>query len=82
MKIIEEFLSLHKFFIKNSRVFIWEWSHTKVKTTLNTISTRFDYKKYSIKNIIYFPVAYIKFMYFSFRNKHPQYLQLKDEYED
>ena len=70
MKVIEA----HKFFVKESRGYIginrytktttfwyWEWWLCKWE------SGNCDYKNYTIRQLLYYPIAYIKFMYYTFR---------------
>lgn len=50
---MKKFIYLHQFFVKESK------SYVGVK--------KGDRYEYEFKDILYFPIAYIKFMYYSFK---------------
>jgi hypothetical protein len=67
---MKKFIELHKWFVKESMKYVGKLSYKPHKTWFGFGST-IIYGRYilSFKNKLYFPIAYIKFMYYSYTNK-------------
>ncbi len=64
---MKKFIYLHKFFLKESKSFVGKWH--EVMPPDPRFNLRFGYYRLSLKQKLYYPIAYIKFMYYSIFDK-------------
>jgi len=72
---MKEIIKAHKFFIRESRMYVgkpeYGWLNEFIQTHTTSENLRNDVAKhyrYSWRDKLYFPIAYIKFMYSYFKN--------------
>lgn len=70
MNIFKKFIMLHKFFVKESASFVGVWKN-EYYTKWYAPNTIFHgrYRIIRFKDRLYYPIAYLKFMYYSLMNK-------------
>ncbi len=67
---MKKFIELHKFFVKESRTFIGHWNPYKTRVSWFGFGETVIHGAYEFRfrDKLYYPIAYIKFMYYSFKD--------------
>lgn len=74
MKKLKKIVQDHKFFVRESRFFVGKLSNKLFNDEIKTGNLKRDEAlsnlyKIPLKSKLYYPIAYIKFMYYSITNK-------------
>jgi len=59
---IQELIKAHNFFVKESRSYIGKWSFEPYTKWCHPNTVYYGRYTYDLKDLIYYPIAYIKFM--------------------
>lgn len=62
---MKKIIELHRFFVKESRKFVGTWSNGPYEKILHPFTVYYGRYVYSFSQKLYYPIAYIKFMWYN-----------------